>query len=134
MKNRTLTRILTLITGLLLIFVVIFGFSVIKKKLASPTQPVENTQVDTAEAPNGAINGPFCLRLTYPKIGNQSYISFNVYYLHEGTEELWFSCGRMFPAADTASIDWADDQYNITVTLKSGKQELFSYDGNSNWL
>ncbi|MBQ9300404.1 MAG: hypothetical protein IJ214_07830 [Clostridia bacterium] len=133
MNSHTLNRILALATGLLLIFIVIFGFSVIKQRFATPNKAAEDTPIDTSEAPEGTINGPFCLRLTYPKIGSQTYVSFNVYYLHEGSEELWYSCGRMFAAADTASIAWADDQYNIAVTLKSGRQELFSYDGNNNW-
>ena len=105
MKSRTLTRILALITGLLLIGIVIFGFSFFKQQLTSSVHTADPAAIDTSEAPVGMIKGPFCLRLTYPKIGNQAYVSFNIYYLHDGSEELWYSCGRMFSAADTASID-----------------------------
>ena len=133
MKSRLLTRIVALITGILLIAAVIIGFSVIKDKLAAPAKTAEETVTDTAEAPNGTIKGPFCLRMTYPKISSQTYVSFNIYYLHEGMEELWYSCGRMFAANDVRSIAWANDQYDVAVTLKSGKQEVFSYDGSSNW-
>ncbi|MBQ9198231.1 MAG: hypothetical protein IJ157_13475 [Clostridia bacterium] len=133
MKNRMLTRIAALIVGLLLIGVVIFGFAFAKRQLARPAQTAADTPADTSEAADGSVKGPFCLRLTYPKIGNETYVSFNVYYRHEGGEELWYTCGRMFPNAETASIDWVDDQYNIAVTLKSGRQEFFAYDGNNNW-
>lgn len=135
MGKRTVPRILALLTGILLVGVLILGVSVIKQRISAPAPANEAAeQIDTAEVADGSRMGPFILRLTYPKIGSQSYVSFHVYYSHDGTEELWYSCGRMFAAADTQSIDWTGTQYDIAVTLKNGKQELFSYDGNSSWL
>lgn len=133
MQSRALTRVIALILGLLLTGLVIFGFTFMKRQLSKPAQVGAAQQPDTDEAPGGSVSGPFILRLTYPKIGGQSYISFHVYYHHEGTDELWYSCGRMFPANDVSSIDWTGAQHDIAVQMKDGSREVFSYDGNNNW-
>lgn len=133
MGSRLVTRILVLFTALLLIGALIFGLSVIRQRLSKANQAGIPDQIDTAEAQEGTPCGPFMLRLTYPKIGNQNYVSFYVYYIHEGAEELWYTCGRMFPVSETESIDWSGSQYDIAVTLKDGRRELFAYDGNNNW-
>lgn len=131
MNSKILTRVIILAMVLLLMTVVIVGVLMLQKQMQkNAAQP---NQIETVEMAEGEIMGPFILRVTYPKVGGQQYTSFNVYYRHDGNEELWFSCGRMFNTAQVQSIAWADEQFNIVVTLRDGRQELFSYDGNSDW-
>ena len=133
MKSRLLVRLVTLIMSLLLVAVLIWGVGMLRRETAKPASAAEETQKDITEVADGSVKGPFLLRLSYPRIGGKTYVSFHVYYRHDGTEELWYECGRMFLSADVASIDWADEQYDIAVTLKDGRQEVFSYDGNNQW-
>ena len=132
MRSSTLTRILALFTGLLLVAVLIFGVLFMKQRLAAPKT------AETAAASEDPVehnwNGPFDLRTVTSRIGSQTYLSFAVYYRHDGEEELWYSCGRMFPSGDVKSIGWEGAQFDIAVQLKNGTKELFSYDGNGEWL
>lgn len=132
MRSSTLTRVLALLTGLLLVALLIFGVIFMKHRLAMP-QASETASVleDTVEHNR---SGPFDLRTVTSKVGSQTYLSFAVYYHHENEEELWYTCGRMFPAGDVKSIDWEGDQFDIAVRLRNGAKELFSYDGNGEWL
>ena len=128
-----ISRVVVLLLTCLLVASVIVGFSVLRDRLAKPQTPAASAQTDGTELSGGAQMGPFSLYSVYSKIGAQNYVSFSVYYRHDGAEELWYACGRMFPASQVEEIVWADAQYNIEVRLKNGKSELFSYDGNNNW-
>ncbi len=132
MRSSTLTRILALLTGILLVALLIFGVAFMKRRLATP--PGETASVAAEDAMEHSRSGPFDLRVVTSKVGNQTYLSFAVYYHHDNEEELWYTCGRMFPAGDVESIDWEGTQFDIAVQLKNGVKELFSYDGNGEWL
>ena len=139
MKSRLLTRIAALITVALLIAAVLIVVHIYRNRLNGSINAIGSgtgsarAQTVSNETPEGIVQGPFSLRTVTYKSGVQTFLSFSVYYLHEGSEELWYACGRMFPAADVASIAWANAQFDIAVTLKDGRQELFSYDGNNQW-
>ena len=132
MRSSTLTRVLALFTGLLLVALLIFGVIFMKQRLAAPQSAETSAAVEDVVEHNRS--GPFDLRTVTSKVGSQTYLSFTVYYHHGQEEELWYTCGRMFPANDVKSIDWEGDQFDIAVQMKNGVKELFSYDGNGEWL
>lgn len=134
MRSSTLTRILALITGLLLVGLLIFGVAFMKRRLAASQAAETAASVSVGDGLAGSVNGPFTLYTTTSKIGAQTYLSFTVYYQHNGSSELWYTCGRMFPAGDVEEIAWANSEYDIRVQMKNGTRELFSYDGNGEWL
>lgn len=134
MRSSTLTRILALVTGILLVALLVFGVAFMKRMLSAPkTAETAAALADIAEE-EANMNGPFSLQTVSSKIGTQTYLSFAVYYHHAGNAELWYSCGRMFPAKEVKSIQWADSQFDIAVLLRDGTKEVFSYDGNGEWL
>lgn len=132
MRSSTLTRVLALFTGLLLVALLIFGVMFMKQRLAVPKDAQTSAAAEDVVEHNRS--GPFDLRTVTSKVGNQTYLSFAVYYHHDQEDELWYTCGRMFPANDVKGIDWEGDQFDIAVQLKNGAKELFSYDGNGEWL
>ncbi len=133
MKGQMLQRIAALVIGMLLIAAVIVGTSVFRKRMAVQETEASDVPASVSEAAAGKIRGPFLLRETYFKTGGTNYVSFNVYYRHDDSEELWYVCGRMFRTDQVSSIAWANNQYDITVTMKDGHSEFFSYDGNNQW-
>ena len=129
-----LSRIAAFIIGLALIAAIILGFRLLKERSQSPAVPVSAGREDAAETMETRTRGAYQLRAITTLISGQSYTTFEVYWQHDGTSELWYACGRMFAADEVASIDWANDNYDIEVKLKSGKSVLFSYKGNNEWL
>ena len=82
MKSRLLVRLVSLVMGLLLVAVLIWGVGMLRRKTEKPASTAGDTQIDVTEAVQGSAKGPFLLRLSYPRIGGQTYVSFHVYYRH----------------------------------------------------
>ena len=136
MRRHVLSRIVAFIIGLALIAAVILGMRILSQKMHTPT--AANTQTDNredaAETMETVTRGAYQLRAITTLISGRSYTSFEVYWQHEGDSELWYTCGRMFPSEEVASIGWANDDYDIEVRLKDGNSVLFSYNGNNEWI
>ena len=138
MRRHTLSRLLALAAGLLLLAAVILGFRALKHRLTqedAPLPEISGSAAPTATPVSGVHNGPYLLRTTYSRVGSTKYTSFEIYYTHGGQTELWYSCGRMFPSDQVRGVSWADpgSTYDIAVVHTDGKRTVFTFDGNSSW-
>ena len=133
--NRSLSRIIALIVGLLLVATIIYGFLWLKgHPNILPGITSSTTQTNNQEAIDSQHNGPFRLDITTQKIGGVEYNSFVVYFINNTQEELLFTCGRMFRSDEVRSIYWSNSGNNdIIVSLINGQKEVFTYDESGQW-
>lgn len=129
--KRSGARLLVLLLCVLLTASLVLGILLVRH-LTAPAMP-ENLSEDSHPITAGQRLGPYSLVITDSRIGNTLYSSFQIYYIHEDSEELWYSCGRMFPASEVRNIQWENEQFDVAVLLKSGDKQIFSYDGNNVW-
>ncbi len=136
MKKQSTPWITLLIGALLcialLIAMILLG-SALKVKTASRSKVKQDQDSIMQHAGNTLSNSPFLLEINESKNGSASYVTFSVYFVNESQNELVFTCGRMFSAADVESIAWHGTEYDILVTLRDGSTVLFTFDGNGHW-
>ena len=136
-RRRMLPLVFALLFCCLVIGAAAYGVSYVRGHMNKPK---------TTEAPAASVsarkdaddtleilaNGVFQLRVFTRQVSGGSYISFAVYRMSDG-EEL-YTCGRMFPADEVASVGWVSGNCDIEVRMKDGKTVTFSYNGITEWI
>lgn len=103
--------------------------------LAAATSAPRRTAAPSApqQAPS-AERAPFVLNLSTVELGTTEYISFEVYFNGGDGQELYYQCGRKYIADEVNTIRWQGNEgYNILVSFKNGKSEVYRFDGGSGW-
>ena len=131
MNKKLFSRLIVFFLFAILAAAVFYGVRLMREW--AEKRNTESSEELSADLSDMQLMGPYGLQTATYKIGNTTYVSFQVYYHHESADELWFSCGRMFLFSDVEEIVWEDPQFDIAVQFRDGKKEIFYYDGNNAW-
>ncbi len=103
--------------------------------LAAATSAPRSTAAPSVSQPTvSSERAPFSLSISTVELGLTEYISFEVYFNGGDGQELYYQCGRKYIADEVNTIRWQGNEgYNILVSFKNGKSEIYRFDGGSGW-
>ena len=97
------------------------------------TTAAASSDENTETSGSALQKGPFYLKITTSRFGEQTYQSFEIYFTNSESGDAIFSCGRKFASDEVLSIGWSGDSYDVIVRLRSGASVTYPYDGISTW-
>ncbi len=100
---------------------------------AEQQQTAASLNESTGTSDSALQKGPFYLKITTGRFGEQTYQSFEIYFTNSESGDAIFSCGRKFASDEVLSIGWSGDGYDVIVRLRSGASVTYPYDGISTW-
>lgn len=137
MKKPSLPTLIAAIVGaILLIAVLIFtarliGGELDRKRQSTAGAPAQGGTTQSSKGEDithSQVNAPYMLRQVVLGQEGDTYVTFEIC-ASSDTDNVAYVCGRLYAAERVQSIAWAQEGYDVVVTLTDGGRQVFGFDG-----